>query len=47
LNPILQGLAFLLTARFIELLGARSHLSLYQLHHHGLLLLSACFDVHR
>lgn len=28
LNPILQGLTFLLTASFIELLGAGSHLSL-------------------
>ena len=46
LNPILQGLAFLLAASFIELLGARTHLSLYQLHHQGLLFLSTCFDVH-
>ena len=47
LNPILQGLTFLLAASFVELLGARSHLPLYQLHHQGLLLLPACFDVHR
>jgi hypothetical protein len=46
LKPILQGLTILLAARFIELLGARSHLAFYQLHHQSLLLFSACFDVH-
>jgi hypothetical protein len=46
LKPILQGLTLFLTARFIELLGTGPHLSLYKLHHQGLLLFSACFNVH-
>jgi len=29
LKPILQGLAFLLAASFVELLGARTHLPLH------------------
>ncbi len=46
LKPVLQCLAFFLPTGFVQLLCPRADLALHQLHHHGLLLLSTCFDVH-
>jgi hypothetical protein len=45
LKPVLQLLALFLASRFVKLLGARPHLSLYHAYHQGLLFLSTCFDV--
>jgi hypothetical protein len=45
LKPVLQLLPLFLASRFVQLLGARPHLSLYHAYHQGLLFLSTCFDV--
>lgn len=45
LKPILQLLSLFLASRFVELLGARTHLSLYHANHQSLLLLPACIDI--
>jgi hypothetical protein len=45
LKPVLQLLSLFLASRFVELLGARPHLSLYHAYHQSLLFLSTCFDI--
>ena len=45
LKPVLQFLPLFLASRFVKLLGARTHLSLYHAYHQSLLFLSTCFDI--
>jgi hypothetical protein len=45
LKPVLQLLPLFLASRFVKLLGARTHLSLYHAYHQSLLFLSTCFGV--